>query len=134
MTTPDVQVVEAFGVAATTMPAGKVSVRPAVKVAVLVAKLPSAIVKVLGTPISTGQGKDPISELEFHAQTYGDIEDVMAAPDGIQQTVKLIALVAKPLGSSLTALPSWAINLITVTDGITIQREILPRFLGSPDE
>jgi hypothetical protein len=93
-----------------------------------------AIVYELGTPIPTGQGKEPIRELEFQAQTYGDVEDVMAAPDAIQQTVQLIALLGKPLGTTLTALPSWAMNLIGVSDGITISRDILPRFLGSPTE
>ncbi|MBO4228451.1 hypothetical protein [Bradyrhizobium neotropicale] len=93
-----------------------------------------AITYELGTPIPTGQGKPPIIELEFHARTYGDIEDVMAAPDAIQQTAMLIATIAKPLGSSLTLLPSWALNLITIADGVTISRDVLPRFLGSPDE
>jgi hypothetical protein len=93
-----------------------------------------AIVYELGTPIPQANGKDPIRELEFHAKVYGDVEDVMAAPDGIQQTAKLIATLAKPLGSSLTALPSWALNLITVSDGIKISNDILPRFLGSPVE
>jgi hypothetical protein len=93
-----------------------------------------AITFELGTPIPTGQGKLPITELEFHAKTYGDIEDVMAAPDGVQQTAKLIATIAKPLGSSLTLLPTWALNLISVSDGIVISRDVLPRFLGSLDE
>ncbi|MEY9493753.1 hypothetical protein [Bradyrhizobium elkanii] len=93
-----------------------------------------AITYELGTPIPTGQGKPPISELEFHARTYGDIEDVMAAPDSIQQASLLIATLAKPLGTSLTLLPSWAMNLITVADGVTISRDVLPRFLGSPVE
>lgn len=93
-----------------------------------------AITYQLGTPIPVGQGKPPISELEFIAQTYGEIEDVMAAPDAIQQASLLIATIAKPLGTSLTLLPSWALNLITVADGVTISREVLPRFLESPAE
>ncbi|MGY3615662.1 hypothetical protein [Bradyrhizobium sp. USDA 10063] len=93
-----------------------------------------AITYELGTPIPVGADKPPISELEFHARTYGDVEDIMAAPDGIQQTMQLISTIAKPLGTSLIQLPSWAINLITVTDGIVISRDVLPRFLGSPDE
>jgi hypothetical protein len=93
-----------------------------------------AITYELGTPISTGQGKEPIRELEFHASTYGDIEDVMAADNPIQQAAVLIATIAKPLGSSLTLLPSWACSAISVADGVMISREILPRFLGSPDE
>lgn len=93
-----------------------------------------AITYELGTPIPTGQGKEPIRELEFLAKTYGDIEDVLAADLLIQQTALLISTIAKPLGSSLTLLPSWAMSLISVADGMTINREILPRFAGSPDE
>ena len=44
----------------------------------------------LGTPISTGKDKEPIRELEFHAATYGDIEDVLAADSAVQQTALLI--------------------------------------------
>jgi len=93
-----------------------------------------AITYELGTPIQQGAGKDPIRELEFHAKTYGDVEEVMSAPDGVQQTAQLIATIARPLGTSLMLLPSWALNLISVSDGIIISRDILPRFLGSPDE
>ncbi|MCA1530537.1 hypothetical protein [Bradyrhizobium yuanmingense] len=93
-----------------------------------------AITYELGTPIPIGQGKDPIRELEFHASTYGDIEDVLAADNPMNQTAKLIETVARPLGTSLMQLPSWAINLISVADGVTISKEILPRFLASPDE
>lgn len=92
-----------------------------------------AIVYELGTPISVGQGKTPIKELEFTAKTYGDIEDVLAADNSIQQAVQLITTIAKPLGTSLSLLPSWAINLITVSDGVTISNQVLPRFLESPD-
>ena len=93
-----------------------------------------AIVYELGTPISLGQGKAPIKELEFHATTFGDIEDVLAIDTAIQQALTLIATIAKPLGTSLSLLPSWAINQITIADGVIISRDVLPRFLGSPDE
>jgi hypothetical protein len=93
-----------------------------------------AIVYELGTPISVGQGKPPIKELEFQASTYGDIEDVLSVDSMIQQASILIATIAKPLGTSLSLLPSWAVNQITVADGVTISRDILPRFLGSPIE
>jgi len=93
-----------------------------------------SIVYELGTPIPTGQGKPPIKELEFAAQTYGDIEDIMSAPDGIQQTAMLIAMIAKPLGHSLQALPSWAVEQIKIGDGVTIARLVTPHFLGLPDE
>jgi len=93
-----------------------------------------AIVFELGTPIPTGAGKPSIKELEFSAKTYGDIEDVMAAENSIQQAAQLIATIAKPLGSSLTLLPSWALSAISVADGVTISQVVLPRFLGSADE
>lgn len=93
-----------------------------------------AIVYQLGTPIQTGGGKPPITELEFGAKTYGEIEDVMAAPDSIQQTMILIATIAKPTSGTLMQLPSWALAQIKVADGVTISRLILPRFLESPDE
>lgn len=92
-----------------------------------------AITYELGTPILL-QGKDPITELEFSAKTYGDIEDVMAATDQFQQTSLLIATTAKPLGTSLTLLPTWAVAQITLADGVAIMREVLPHFLGLPPE
>jgi hypothetical protein len=93
-----------------------------------------AIVYELGTPISLGKDKGSIKELEFHASTYGDIEDVIAVDMAIQQTLIMISTIAKPLGTTLSALPSWAVNQIAVTDGVLISRDVLPRFLGSPDE
>lgn len=92
-----------------------------------------SIVYELGTPIQV-QGKAPIKELEFQAKLYGDIEDVMSAPTPMQQTQLLISMIAKPLGTSLMLLPSWAVDQITVADGVTIMTEVLPRFLGSPTE
>jgi len=93
-----------------------------------------AVVYELGTPIPLGQGKGAIKELEFQASTYGDIEDVMAVDLSILQTKMLIETIAKPLGTSLSLLPSWAINLITIADGVMISQNVLPRFLGSPGE
>jgi hypothetical protein len=93
-----------------------------------------AIVYELGTPIPLGAGKQPIKELEFQASTYGDVEDVLAVDTTIQQALLLITTIGKPIGTSLSLLPTWAIGAITVADGITISREILPRFLGSPGE
>jgi hypothetical protein len=93
-----------------------------------------AIVYQLGTPIQLGKDKPPVKELEFHAEFYGDVEDIMAADHGVTQTVMLIQKLAKPLGTTLTALPSWALDTLTIADGLFIMNEILPRFLGSPDE
>jgi hypothetical protein len=94
----------------------------------------TAIVYELGTPIALGQGKGHIKELEFQASTYGDIEDVLAIDYQMQQALTLIATLAKPLGTSLSLLPSWAVNQITITDGFLISNQVLTRFLGSPDE
>jgi hypothetical protein len=93
-----------------------------------------AIVYELGTPISGGQGRPQIKELEFLAQTYGDVEDIMAAGTGLQQALLLVTTIAKPLGTSLTQLPSWAVNQISSVDGLAISNDVLPFFLGSPDE
>lgn len=92
-----------------------------------------AITYELGTPIQV-QGKEPIRELEFQASTYGDIEDVMAADISLQQASVLISTIAKPLGFSLSRLPTWAVSQITVADGVGISRDVLPRFLESPAE
>jgi hypothetical protein len=92
-----------------------------------------AIVYKLGTPIAMQKG-EPISEIEFQASTYGDVEDVLAAENPIMQAITLIKQLGKPLHSSLTSLPSWGVDAITVSDGVFVMNEILPRFLGSPDE
>lgn len=84
----------------------------------------------LGHPIPTGKGKEDIKELEFQAKVYGDIEDVLAAMDPIEQTRVLIATVAKPVHASLTLLPSWAVDQISISDGLTIAQKVLPLFLG----
>lgn len=93
-----------------------------------------AIVYELGKPIPMGKDKEPITELEFYAKTYGEIEDVLAAPDSIQQAALLISTIAKPLGTTLLQLPSWAVSQISMADGLLISREVLPHFLGSPVE
>lgn len=87
----------------------------------------------LGTPIPVGQGKPPITELEFLAKTLGDIEDVLSATTGMDQAAQLIRTVAKPVHSSLQALPSWAVEQITLVDGIVIAQQVLPFFLGLRD-
>lgn len=93
-----------------------------------------AVVFELGTPVSGGQGKPLIRELEFLAQTYGDVEDIMAAGTGLQQALLLVTHIAKPLSGNLQKLPSWAVNQISAADGLAISGEVLPLFLGSPDE
>nr|DAF77139.1 MAG TPA: tail assembly chaperone [Caudoviricetes sp.] len=83
----------------------------------------------LGSPLV--MGSDSISELEFHAKTYGDIEAVFAEDHAGEQTILFIENLAKPITSNmkLQALPSWAVEQITPNDGIFISRFVLPRFL-----
>lgn len=93
-----------------------------------------AIVYELGTPIPGGQGKAMIKELEFLASTYGEVEDIMAAGTGLQQALLLVSTVAKPLGSNMQQLPSWAVAQISASDGLAVSNDVLPFFLGSPAE
>lgn len=83
----------------------------------------------LGTPIKTSTGD--ISELEFTARTLGDIEDVLAADRRTDQVLELIRTCAKPIGAQegLLALPSWGAEQITLTDGLILMDQVLPRFL-----
>ncbi|QIW87518.1 tail assembly chaperone [Agrobacterium phage OLIVR4] len=76
-------------------------------------------------------GEESITELEFHAKTYGDIEAVFAEDNAAEQTILFIENIAKPITSNLKlqALPSWAVDQITPNDGIFISRFVLPRFL-----
>jgi hypothetical protein len=88
----------------------------------------------LGTPIPIANGKGDIKELEFLAKTYGDIEDVLSATDLMSQTMALLKTVAKPVHSTLMSLPSWAIDRISVADGVTIANTVTSRFLNGSDE
>ena len=93
-----------------------------------------SIIYQLGTPIPVG-GKDgkakAITELEFIASTLGDVEDVFAQDSVVTQTLSLLRTVAKPVDvASLTAMPTWAVDAVTMADGVTIGNNILPRFLG----
>lgn len=82
----------------------------------------------LGTPIKGANGKT-ISEIEFLAKQFSDVEDVLAADNALYQTVDLFEKVAKPVDGSMLALPSWAIDHITLADGTFVMNTILPRFL-----
>lgn len=83
----------------------------------------------LGSPLV--MGSESITELEFHAKTYGDIEAVLAEDNPSEMTIIFIESLAKPITSDLKlqALPSWAVEQITPNDGIFISRFVLPRFL-----
>jgi hypothetical protein len=88
--------------------------------------LTTPILVKLGTPLEAA-GKT-ISELEFMAKTYGDVESVLAETNELAQAVELIKSLAKPAG--MLALPSWAVDMVSVQDGMFIERTILPRFLA----
>lgn len=87
----------------------------------------------LGTPIKaqTGGETSAITELEFLAKTFGDVEEVMAETDQLGQAIALIRSVAKPLGvnDTLQRLPEWALEKFELADTFKISEEILPRFL-----
>lgn len=85
----------------------------------------------LGTPIgmSSGNVDASIIELEFQAKTYGDVEDILACDTDMSKTVELLRTLAVPVGTpSLMRLPAFALDRITVADGIQIMFHITPRF------
>jgi hypothetical protein len=94
----------------------------------------TSIVVELGTPIVYAQGKEPVRELEFLAQNYGEIEDVLSEYVPAIQTTRLIKLVAKPLGTTLLRLTDAMCAAITIADGMMITQDVLPFFTQSPDE
>ena len=84
----------------------------------------------LGTPIPlAGKDAQAITELEFSAQTYGQIEDVLAADNDVSRAIALIKSVASaPEHASLQSLPSWAVEKLSMADGTAIMRKVLPGF------
>lgn len=90
----------------------------------------SPILYRLSRPLRTNQ--DSITELEFSGRTLGDIEDVIAADSTPDQALALIRTCAKPVGGevNLIALPSWAVDAVSLVDGLTILEKVLPRFLA----
>lgn len=83
----------------------------------------------LGYPLKSASSV-VISELEFQAQTLGQLEDFLAASNDFEKTTALLK-VARPVGNdiSLLALPSWAIDQIALTDGAWIMDKVVPSFL-----
>ena len=89
----------------------------------------SPVIYRLGEPIQTDKGE--ITELEFLASTLGDIEDVIFRTNSNEQALALLESVATPLGQdlSLQALPSWAVEKVSIIDGAMIAQDIVPLFL-----
>lgn len=83
----------------------------------------------LGMPIKAAQvGKD-ITELEFQARTFSDLEEITAGDSPLSQTYDMIATMGRPVGGKLLALPSWAVDQISLADGLFIMNKVLPSFL-----
>jgi hypothetical protein len=86
-----------------------------------------SIVYRLATPLKFGNAK-PIEEIEFLANTYGELEMVLVEENQLMKTLKLIETVARPAG--MLALPSWAVDALTVGDGVGIMKDVAPSFLN----
>lgn len=82
-----------------------------------------------GTPIKTGTEGVTFEEVEFFAPTIGDIEDTQAEPNPLLRTLAFIRTCAAPVNSNMPRLPSWAVESVTLVDGVTIMEEIIPAFL-----
>lgn len=84
----------------------------------------------LGTPIK-GQGGKDITEIEFIAKSFGDLEELTAETFELGQAYDLITKMGKPLGEGVTllAMPSWAVDQVSLMDGLFIMNQVLPRFL-----
>lgn len=86
----------------------------------------------LGTPIRYKEGANEreIWELEFSAKTLSDIEDVLIADSKLDQAKAMLSL-ARPVGPDikLTTLPSWAVDQITMMDGLWIMSNAISPFL-----
>lgn len=85
----------------------------------------------LGTPIKLKSGKDnrAITELEFQATTYSEVEDVLAATSDVEKTETLLRTVATPVGvEGLLRLPEWAMEQITMADGVGVMQGVSPAF------
>lgn len=85
----------------------------------------------LGTPIHMKQGQATVSitELEFMAHTYGQLEDVLAAGTDAEKAKFLLRDIAVPLGgTTLQRLPAWALDRITSADGVAVMNLVCPLF------
>lgn len=95
----------------------------------------SAVIYALGKPLTAStKGGDAveISEIEFNARTLRDVEDVLAAGEGLDGALAFIQKCGKPVGKDVTlqALPSWAVEQISLADGVQILNEVMPGFFG----
>lgn len=83
----------------------------------------------LGSPLVSGD--ITISELEFQAKTFGDVEHVLAESMPIKQVLALLKHNAVPVlnNTRLQKLPDSAIEAVSLVDGAVILESVLPSFL-----
>jgi len=80
-----------------------------------------------------------VEALEFQAQTYGEIENVIAEPQTLKRVLLLITECSIPIitgddsGKPLLRTPSYIAENLSLADGLAIAQEVAPRFL-SPQE
>lgn len=90
------------------------------------------IVYQLGTPFQFNGSKGEVhvvSELEFMAATFADVEDMLVIDSPTEQAMELLRRIARPIQmKNLLTLPLSMVDSITVADGITIMNTVLPRF------
>lgn len=85
----------------------------------------------LGTPITMKKSGETITiaEIEFKAGNYAEMEDVLACDHNIEKAMALLSTVATPVGvDNLPRLPMWAVDRITLADGLTIMDTVANRF------
>lgn len=85
----------------------------------------------LGVPITMSVDKKQVevSELEFFAKTLQDIEEIVAAPDDMSAVLAMLESLANPVAiNTLTRLPSWAVNQVSIPDGLFMLNKVLPAF------
>ena len=81
----------------------------------------------LGTPLKMKDRQ--VEEIEIQGKTLGDVEDIVASENGMQQAVEILKRISTPVGvKGLTILPEALLIQLTVTDGLQIATEIAPRF------
>lgn len=88
----------------------------------------------LGRPIKVGEGKSSLAELEMLATNLDQLEDAILADNKLEQVASIIKI-AKPVStdSSLMALPSWALDQISLQDGLWMMTAVLPSFFGEAE-
>lgn len=83
----------------------------------------------LGTPIKMVD-ESVIEEVEFIAENYGKIEDVLIENQALLQARALLKGCCVPVSEAkMLSMPDLALQQITVTDGIVISNRVVPSFL-----